>query len=179
MSHHLDTPLARQNGRLYINDLYLFDGDGSTVFVMDVNSNVTGPDITPGFHPEARYEFKVHVDGAEIEELTFRVEFDEAGADGRQRFVVSELVAAAASDDAASGGVVARGHTGETVEMGGLRVWAGQIEDPFYVDLDALGVINAAIRDGSAVDLAPLVVVERQEHLRWHEGLFHRARGAL
>ena len=27
MSHHLDTPLARQNGQLYIDDLYVFPGD--------------------------------------------------------------------------------------------------------------------------------------------------------
>ncbi len=42
MSHHLDTPLAAQNGQLYIDDLYVFSGDGSTVFIMDVNSNITG-----------------------------------------------------------------------------------------------------------------------------------------
>ena len=65
MSHHLDTPLARQNGQLYIDDLYVFPGDHSTVFVMDVNS-ITGADVKPGFHPEARYEFKMHVDGAEM-----------------------------------------------------------------------------------------------------------------
>jgi hypothetical protein len=62
MSHHLDTPLASQNGQLYIDDLYVFQGDGSTVFIMDVNSNVTEVHIKPGFHHEARYEFKVHFD---------------------------------------------------------------------------------------------------------------------
>src|SRR5262245_23874073 len=70
MSHHLDTPLARQNGRLYIDDLYIFSGNRSTVFVMDVNSTITGPDVQRGFHPEARYEFKVHFDGADFEDLT-------------------------------------------------------------------------------------------------------------
>ena len=67
MSHHLDTPLARQNGQLYIDDLYVFPGNLSTVFGMDVNSSITGPDIQPGFHPEARYEIKVHLDGADFE----------------------------------------------------------------------------------------------------------------
>ena len=42
MSHHLDTPLAAQNGQLYIDDLYVFSGNDSTVFIMDVNSNITG-----------------------------------------------------------------------------------------------------------------------------------------
>ena len=60
MSHHLDTPLAAQNGQLYIDDLYIFSGNDSTVFVMDVNSNITGVHVKPGFHHEARYEFKAH-----------------------------------------------------------------------------------------------------------------------
>ena len=69
MSHHLDTPLASQNGQLYIDDLYVFRGDGTTVFVMDVNSNVTGVHVQPGFHREARYEFKMHTAGADVESL--------------------------------------------------------------------------------------------------------------
>ena len=44
MSHHLDTPLAGQNGQLYIDDLYVFPADGSTLFVMDVNA------IADSFH---------------------------------------------------------------------------------------------------------------------------------
>ena len=70
MSHHLDTPLASQNGQLYIDDLYVFETNGSTVFVMDVNSTVTEPNVKPGFHAEARYEFRIHFDGSKYEELT-------------------------------------------------------------------------------------------------------------
>jgi hypothetical protein len=66
MSHHLDTPLASQNGQLYIDDLYVFQGIASTVFIMDVNSNITGVHVKPGFHSEARYEFKVHFDGPQL-----------------------------------------------------------------------------------------------------------------
>ena len=80
MSHHLDTPLARQNGQLYLDDLYVFPGEDSTVFVMDVNSDITGVYAQPGFHPEARYEFKVHFYGADFEELTYRISFGEADA---------------------------------------------------------------------------------------------------
>ena len=54
MSHHLDTPLASQNGQLYIDDLYAFLGNASTVLVMDVNSNITGVHVKPGFHTEAQ-----------------------------------------------------------------------------------------------------------------------------
>ena len=79
MSHHLDTPLAAQNGQLYIDDLYVFPGQDSTVLVMDVNSDITGAHAEPGFHPEARYEFKVHFDGAEYETLTYRLSFGKPG----------------------------------------------------------------------------------------------------
>ena len=84
MSHHLDTPLASQNGQLFIDDLYVFPGNDSTVFVMDVNSNITGVYAQPGFHPEARYEFKLHFDGADFEVLTYRVSFAEPDSAGRQ-----------------------------------------------------------------------------------------------
>ena len=67
MSHHLDTPLAARNGQLFIDDLYVFPGQDSMVLVMDVNSNITGVYAQPGFHPEARYEFKVHFDDAEYD----------------------------------------------------------------------------------------------------------------
>lgn len=154
MAHHLDTPLARQNGRLYIDDMYLFDVPGATVFVMDVNSTITGPDITAGFHPEGRYEFKVHFGGAEIEDLTFRVAFKDADGNGRQEYSVHELSGAAARDDGVAGQLVASGQTGVPVEENWLRAWAGQIEDPFYVDLDELKLINAAVRDGTRVDLS-------------------------
>jgi hypothetical protein len=63
MSHHLDTPLAAQTGQLFIDDLYVFPGSNSTVMVMNVNSNVNGKRSEPSFHPEARYEVKVHVNG--------------------------------------------------------------------------------------------------------------------
>ena len=46
MTHHLDTPLARQSGQLFIDDLYVYDANDATVFAMDVNSTITGPDIT-------------------------------------------------------------------------------------------------------------------------------------
>ncbi len=59
VSHHLDTPLAAQTGQLYLDDLYVFPGEASAVFVMDINSNVNGLHSEPGFHHEARYEFKV------------------------------------------------------------------------------------------------------------------------
>jgi hypothetical protein len=154
MSHHLDTPLAAQNGQLFIDDLYVFPGDGSTVFVMDVNSNVTGVYAQPGFHPEARYELKVHFDGADYEALTYRVSFGEPGPDGRQSLRLHLLAGDDAREDDAVGEVVLEGRTGEAASAGGVRIWAGRAQDSFYVDLSLLSLVNGAIAKDSAVDLS-------------------------
>ena len=154
MSHHLDTPLASQNGQLYLDDLYVFAGDRSTVFIMDVNSTITGPDVQRGFHPEARYEFKVHFDGADFEALTYRVSFGEGDAGGRQALQLHALTGDEAREDAAVGTLVLEGRTGEPASEGDTRIWAGRIADSFYIDLSLLGIVNAAVKHGTAVDLA-------------------------
>jgi hypothetical protein len=155
MSHHLDTPLASQNGQLYIDDLYVFDsGNGRTVFVMDVNSTITGAHVKPGFHPEARYEFKVHFDGADFEALTYRVSFGEADSDGRQAVRVHALTGSEATKDSATGDLVVEGRTGETASAGDTRIWTGRIADAFYIDLSLLAIVNGAVRNGTSVDLS-------------------------
>jgi Domain of unknown function (DUF4331) len=154
MSHHLDTPLAAQNGQLYIDDLCVFSGDRSTVFVMDVNSTITGAHVKPGFHPEARYEFKVHFDRAEFEALTYRVSFGEPGSDGRQAVRVQVLTGSEATKDSAIGEVVLEGRTGEPASGRDTRIWAGRISDWFYIDLSLLAKVNGAVKNRTAVDLS-------------------------
>ncbi|MEV5689625.1 DUF4331 family protein [Micromonospora globbae] len=151
MSHHLDTPHAAQTGQLYLDDLFVFEGERGTVFVMDVNSSVTKADIKPGFHHEARYEFKIHIDGSEMEALTYRVtfgEFDGTGQDVR----VHALTGDDARDDAATGTQVAQGRTGQEVAGEGLRLWAGRITDPFYVDLGLVTAVSGAVAKGAKLD---------------------------
>jgi len=152
MSHHLDTPLARQNGRLYIDDLYVFPGERGTVFVMDVNSTITGPDIQYGFHPEARYEFKVIFGGADFEALTYRVSFGERDSAGRQALQLHAITGGDARDDTAAGWLVLEGRTGEPVSQGAMRIWAGRITDPFYIDLSLLGIVNSSVQKGAVAD---------------------------
>jgi Domain of unknown function (DUF4331) len=155
MSHHLDTPLAAQNGQLYVDDLYVFPGDGSTVFIMDVNSDITGVYQEPGFHHEARYEFKVHFDGADFEALTYRVSFGDADSGGRQAMRLHALTGKDAPEDSAAGDLVLEGRTDELAQRDGMRMWAGRIADAFYIDLSLLAIVNGAVKNGTAVDLSP------------------------
>jgi hypothetical protein len=152
MSHHPDTPLARQNGRLYIDDFYVFPGDRSTVFVMDVNSTITRPDVQPGFDPQARYEFKVHFDDAEFEALSYRVTFGESDQPGRQSLRLDALTGEEAHDDAAVGTPVLEGTTGQPASQGDTRIWAGRVADPFYIDLSLTGTVSSAVQHGTAAD---------------------------
>jgi hypothetical protein len=154
VSHHLDTPLAAQTGQLYIDDLFVFAADRSTVMVMDVNSNVNGKQSQPSFHPEARYEFKVHLNGAAFEEITYRVSFEEADSNGRQAFQLRTLTGAEAREDSAAGELLLEGRTGAEATGSQTRMWAGRIGDPFYIDLSLLSMVNSAVRAGTALDLS-------------------------
>jgi uncharacterized protein DUF4331 len=154
MSHHLDSPLARQDVRLNIADLYVFRGETGTVFVVDVCSSTAGSIPIPGWHPEGMYELKVDLDGDAIEELTYRFRFDAQDPAGRQRFELRAIAGAQARDPDAPGTVLASGTTGEALTTPtGLQVWAGKAVDPFWIDLDLVSALAHAFQDGTRVDL--------------------------
>ena len=154
MSHHLDSPLARQDTRLDITDVYLFRGTSGTVFVMDVNSSAAGNNYPEQFHPEALYEFKVDTDGDAVEDVTFRITFGHSEADGEQTLEVRRLDGEASRDRTAAGVLLGQGRTeNEITCKGGVRVWAGMAGEPFYIEPTVLGAIREAIAHGTAVNL--------------------------
>ncbi len=155
MSHHLDSPIARQDIRLDITDLYVFRGQTGTVFVINVCHSIFGPIPTPGYHPEGMYEFKIDSNGDAIEDITYRLTFDERDANGKQKYVVRCLKGAEATDPHAHGTVVAEGSTGETVTTASrLRVWADKAGDPFWIEPDVLHAVGHAFQDGTTVNLS-------------------------
>jgi hypothetical protein len=155
MSHHLDSPIARQDIRLDITDLYVFRGETGTVFVIDLCHSIFGPIPVPGYHPEGMYEFKVDLDGDAVEDLTYRFTFDERDAHGKQRYVVRRITDADAVNPDALGTVVAQGTTGEKVTTpAGLRVWADKAGDPFWIEPEVLHAVGHAFQDGTTVDLS-------------------------
>lgn len=156
MSHHFDSPLARQDPRLDITDVYLFRGTNGTVFVIDVNSWSTAqaPPAADGFHPDAVYEFKVDTDADAIEDITFRVSFGHRDADGRQRVQLRRLDGAAARDRSASAAVLAEGRTEEPIHATqGVRIWAGSAADPFYIEATVLAAVKKAVVQAAPIDL--------------------------
>ncbi|MFJ8173206.1 DUF4331 family protein [Streptomyces sp. NPDC094473] len=155
MSHHLDSPLARQDPRLDITDLFVFRGERGTVFISNHSHSLAGEDIPRGFQPEGMYEFKIDGDGDAVEDLTFRFTFGERGEDGVQSYELRRLVGSDAGDPSASGTVVARGRSEQSVEAeGGSRAWVGKASDPFFIDPDVLKAAGSAFQNGTALDLS-------------------------
>ncbi len=155
MSHHLDSPIARQDIRLDITDLFVFRGETGTVFVINVCHSIFGPIPAPGYHPEGMYEFKVDLNGDAVEDLTYRFTFGERDARGTQAYVVRRIRGADAVNPDAPGTIIAEGTTGETVTTpAGLRVRAAKSGDPFWIEPDVLHAVGHAFQDGTQVNLA-------------------------
>jgi hypothetical protein len=155
MSHHLDSPLARQDIRLDITDLFVFRGEVGTVFAINVCHSIFGAIPTPGYHPEGTYEFKVDLDGDAIEDVTYRITFDERDSAEKQRFILRRITGAEAQDPHAAGTVMTQGATDETVTgPDGLRIWAGKAGDPFWIEPDVLHAAGHAFQDGTTIDLS-------------------------
>ncbi len=147
MSHHLDSPLARQDPRLDICDLYVFRGERGTVFAADHSHSFAGPDAPKGLHPEGRYEFKIDGNGDAVEDVTLRFTFGERDEQGGQTFRLDWVTPA-------GGETIAEGRMGETVEFdGGGRVWTGQAGDSFWIEPDVLHAVGQAFQHGMKVDL--------------------------
>jgi len=112
MSHHLDSPIARQDIRLDITDLYVFRGETGTVFAINLCHSIFGPIPVPGYHPEGMYEFKVDLNGDAVEELTYRITLRERDKNGNQAYTVRRLTGAKAVDPAAGEFWTIRGFAG-------------------------------------------------------------------
>ncbi|WP_460363939.1 DUF4331 family protein [Actinocorallia lasiicapitis] len=124
------------------------------MFVVSLNSNINGMYQKGGFHPEARYEFKVHFDGAEFEGLTYRISFGEPDKDGAQALRLEALTGVDAREDGADGVLILEGRTGQTATAGDIRLWTGRVKDPFYTDPVLTPRVAMAIAKGTAVDLS-------------------------
>jgi hypothetical protein len=152
MSHHFDSPTAREDPRLNIADFYLFaPRPGHTAMAMTVNPNAGS--AAPGtFRDEGVYAFRFDLNNDAKEELTFRVLFGEVrhAEDGRHEQTVKLLVA---RDDSAfrgvDGDVLANGLTNMVVDgQLGVRLFAGLAPDLFAADSAALHAFKASIADG-------------------------------
>ncbi len=156
MSHHFDTPTAREDPRLNLCDFYLFAGTPeTTVMAMTVNPAATIESLAP-FRDEALYVFRFDTDGDRREDVSFKVRFSEivhvptGGVDGHAQTFDVRL---ATGDEAVvgdAGQLVLAGSTGTTV-LGdnGIRAFSGVVNDVFGGDAAALNKFRDAAVAGS------------------------------
>jgi hypothetical protein len=77
MSHHFDTPTAREDPRINLCDFYLFPGaPGTVVMALTVNpdAGTAGPHT---FRDEGLYAFRFDLNDDVREEITFKIRFGE------------------------------------------------------------------------------------------------------
>ena len=169
MSHHLDSPIALQDIRLDITDLYVFRGETGTVFAINVCHSIFGRIPAPGYHPEGMYEFKIDLNGDAVEDRTYRFNFTERDGHGNQSYTVRRLTGADAIDPHAAGTVVAQGTTGEFLTTPtGLRVWAGKAGDPFWIEPGVVHAVGHAFQDGTSINLSGWDPSRAKNHFAGH-----------
>ena len=128
---HLDAPAVKKDGRIDINDVYVFHPGTSqnlnrTVLAMTVNP-AAGAISPTTFRQGARYEFLIDTDGNARPDITVRTQFT-VPDNGEQNYTVRWIK----GDNSR---VIARGETGEVESEDGVKSFAGLRDDPFFFDL--------------------------------------------
>ena len=158
MSHHFDTPTAREDPRINICDFYLFAGaPDTTVMAMTVNpdAGLSAPD---SFRDEGLYAFRFDLDGDAREELAFKVTFGPVSHmdSGEYSHTQTLEVRQSVGEDAvrgANGSIIVAGKTGEFCALPtGVRVFAGLAPDLFAGDAKALGKFRTAFFEHKRFD---------------------------
>lgn len=139
-----------------INDVYAFEGrdDDNTVLVLSTHP-AAGAIAPTEYAQDVKYTIKVDRDGDPKAEIQYVARFGKPKNDGSQPF---RLILRKNFRDPSTQRRVAKGYTGQTVQMdGGGKVFAGLRSDPFFFDLAAfqgtvLGMGDREFCDKNATD---------------------------
>jgi len=143
---HLDAPTVKKDGRIDINDVYVFhpgpsqNNLGRTVLAMTVNP-AAGVISGKTFRPNARYEFLIDTNGDARQDITVRTQFASV-ENGEQDYTVRWIKGGDSK-------VIARGETEEVESEDGVKTYAGLRDDPFFFDLNAFNAGAAFTNPGS------------------------------
>ena len=131
---HLDAPIVKPDGRLYINDVYAFVHGDNTVLVMTVNpaAGVLSP-TTLRSTPGTRYEFAIDNDGDYMEDAVLKLRADRPQKSGRQRVQLYWQDVDAGTQRRIGAGLSDKNLSLRT----GGWFYVGLRDDPFFFDLQA------------------------------------------
>jgi Domain of unknown function (DUF4331) len=151
MSHHFDTPTAREDPRINVCDFYLFEGSlGHTVMALTVNPDA-GLSAPNTFRDEALYTFRFDLNEDAKEELAFKITFgavEHADGDGHRHVQYFEVCRSTGTKalKGIEGELIASGKTGTPISgKDGVKAFAGLAPDLFAGDSQALGKFRTAL----------------------------------
>ena len=126
---HLEAPAVMDDGRLDINDLYVFqsfEDPNNSVLILTVNP-AAGVISPTSFNPAGSYLFEIDNTGDAVADIVYETTFGRVFKNGLQRYLVRR-----------NDTVVARGVTGVTVARtsGVVNARCGTFDDPFFFDLN-------------------------------------------
>jgi hypothetical protein len=134
---HLDAPIVKRNGKIDINDVYVFHpGVGNrqnldkTVLVLTVNP-AAGVISGVNFQTGRAYALHVDTDGDAWQDITIWTQFGAVDRNGRQSAKVTFEA------DGWRNTPTASGRTGSTWSAQGITATAGIFDDPFFFDLNS------------------------------------------
>jgi hypothetical protein len=122
---HLDSPLASNSIRVDINDVYAFTSSGELVVAVSCN-RFTGQPSTPLFANDGRYEVYVDNTGDFVADVTVSVTF--SGSSPQQFDLAVNGTSAVTGDVSGFGAPI-------IASAGGIQVFCGPRDDPFFFDL--------------------------------------------
>ncbi len=154
MSHHLDSPTAKEDGRVDITDIYVFAGESANTTVLIMAVNPLAGELSPTtFRSGALYDFKIDTNADIVEDLDYRVTFGEPDSNNIQRIEVRRLEGSSAANYDSDGKLIAAGYTNEIIPMGdGGHIWSGLVADPFFFNLGAFGQFAKLIEEDNRFD---------------------------
>lgn len=154
MSHHLDSPTAKEDGRVDITDIYVFAGESADTTVLIMAVNPLAGEVSPTtFRAGALYDFKIDTNADVIEDFAFRITFGEPDANNIQRIELRRLESSAATEFDSNGKLIAEGNTGDVIPIGKDGcLWAGLVADPFFFNLGAFGQFAQLILEENRFD---------------------------
>jgi hypothetical protein len=134
---HLDAPITKLNGKIDINDVYIFHpGEGNrqntekTVLILTVNP---AAGVISGTKFQSGKAYAIHIDnnGDAWQDATLWVSFGAVDRNGRQTARVTYQA------DGWRYSPTASGRTGSTFSAQGIKAQAGLFDDPFFFDLNS------------------------------------------
>ena len=140
-SDHQDTALVELNPKMDMSDVYAFPGAAADRIVLVLNSNpLLTPANTPGasFDPDILYQFKIDNTGDAKEDRVIQVTFKGTGASQtfEVRGPIAPPVQGAMMNTVSTTAPVVSGPINQVISSGGVQVFAGAREDPFFLDLE-------------------------------------------